>query len=510
MPEPTDGIRDWQHSTAWRAGAGPDTEVPHPSPDPPGRCEVAVVGAGLTGLSAAINLARAGREVVVLEGARVGSGTTGHSSAKLTLLQGAQFQKLAAIAGREAVLGHIEANRVGQAWLVDVLTEAGSPPPQAPAISYAVTERGARGLAAELEIVRAAGLPVEQSADAGLPFPTIAALTLPDQYALDPLRVLYALRDTFTTLGGTVVEDCLVTGIDESDDLWRLVTDRGEVTAESVVIATGAPSLDKGRTSAWVEANRSYVLGYLIDLAEVPSGMFLSVDDEVRSLRTADVEGGVLLVGGNGHPVGQGPSGPTGAAGLHTWARSWFPVAEPRWSWSAQDYRHVGGIPVVETIRGRRGGVVLATGYDKWGMANAAAAALAITAEVLGTADDPWARDPGGRGVLLSLAKRSTLNALRWSGGRFAGVTHVGDDAPAEGEGQVTGGPLHPVAVSTVHGVTRRVSAVCPHLWGVVAWNAAECRWDCPLHGSRFTPDGRRLEGPAVSDLADAPGSEKP
>jgi Rieske Fe-S protein len=36
---------------------------------------------------------------------------------------------------------------------------------------------------------------------------------------------------------------------------------------------------------------------------------------------------------------------------------------------------------------------------------------------------------------------------------------------------------------------------------GVLAWNDAECTWDCPLHASRFAPDGTRIEGPALEDL---------
>ena len=58
-----------------------------------------------------------------------------------------------------------------------------------------------------------------------------------------------------------------------------------------------------------------------------------------------------------------------------------------------------------------------------------------------------------------------------------------------------------PVAVSTVGGVTRAVSAVCTHMGGVLDWNDAECTWDCPLHASRFAPDGTRIEGPALRDL---------
>jgi Rieske Fe-S protein len=57
------------------------------------------------------------------------------------------------------------------------------------------------------------------------------------------------------------------------------------------------------------------------------------------------------------------------------------------------------------------------------------------------------------------------------------------------------------VGVSTVDGQTRAVSAICPHLGGVLEWNDLECTWDCPLHASRFAPDGERIEGPASTGL---------
>ena len=59
-------------------------------------------------------------------------------------------------------------------------------------------------------------------------------------------------------------------------------------------------------------------------------------------------------------------------------------------------------------------------------------------------------------------------------------------------------------ARSVVNGVEHRVSPVCPHLGGIVNWNDADESWECPLHGSRFAPDGKLLEGPATRDLTGA------
>ena len=54
-------------------------------------------------------------------------------------------------------------------------------------------------------------------------------------------------------------------------------------------------------------------------------------------------------------------------------------------------------------------------------------------------------------------------------------------------------------------GVVHACSAVCTHLGCDVAWNTAEQTWDCPCHGSRFSPDGTVINGPAVSDLRRIP-----
>jgi Rieske Fe-S protein len=53
--------------------------------------------------------------------------------------------------------------------------------------------------------------------------------------------------------------------------------------------------------------------------------------------------------------------------------------------------------------------------------------------------------------------------------------------------------------------VLHACSAVCTHLGCDVAWNQAEQTWDCPCHGSRFSPEGKVINGPAVSDLRRVP-----
>ena len=234
--------------------------------------------------------------------------------------------------------------------------------------------------------------------------------------------------------------------------------------------------------------------------------MYLSLDSPTRSVRTApDPEGELLVVGGNGHETGRGGSTRSRVDELDAWARQHFGVEDPVWSWSAQDYQTSRQVPSVGAVPGTDGSLLVATGFDKWGLTNAAAAAHVLAGDFLG--DPPeYASGLRSAGVDVRDAARSLRHngsvGVRWVAGRVVRALPAAHPAPpAEGEGRVEGGPVGPTAVSTVEGRTCRVAAVCTHLGGVVSWNDAERSWDCPLHGSRFAADGTRLEGPATTDL---------
>ena len=468
------------------------------------RYDVVVVGAGLTGLATGLLLARAGRQVAVLEARSVGAVTTGHSTAKVTLLQATALSKIVKNHSDHVAAAYLDGNRAGQRWLRTYCAEHNIPTDQRDAYTYAGTPAGASAVRREFDIARRLGLPVQMTDATELPFPSYAAVCLPDQLQFNPVDVLASMVEELRRAGGLVIEGARVTGVSGGTSC-ELVTSAGRLTADNVVLATGIPFLDRGLYFAKVTAQRSYALGFRVS-TPIPRGMYISADAPTRSLRTAlheDEE--LLLVGGNGHPVGRHRKSPSDlVADLTAWTSRWFEGAERTHVWSAQDYEALGGVPFVGKLPRGGGHVYLATGYSKWGMTNAIAAALRLSGEILQRVPG-WARTLGTRVSKPASAVRffraNTAIGVAAAKGWLGAELHPLQDQernPAEGTGVVGAERGEPVAISTVDGKT------CA-LGGLVRFNDLKKSWDCPLHGSRFAADGTVLEGPATSNLKPRP-----
>ncbi|HEY8589939.1 MAG TPA: FAD-dependent oxidoreductase [Naasia sp.] len=479
--------------------------------------EVLVVGAGLTGLVTALLLTRAGKRVAVVDQLQAGGLTTGKSTAKLTLLQGARLRELLRHTAPKNARAYVEANREGFEWLVRYLDDHGVPYQRRDAFSYAGTPDGAALVDEEVFAGLRLGLPVEKVRDLDLPFPTFGAVRLRDQAQFDPMDVVRALAGDFRARGGTLAEGVRVTRVrtlaNGRSGPCRVVTSAGEVDADRVVLATGMPILDRGLYFAKLVPSRSYALAFRTPPGALDPdfGMYISVDSPTRTLRSTpgeDGEGDVLVVGGNGHVTGRHPSPADLVADLEMWTGAYFPGAERTHAWSAQDYKSANAIPFVGWLPRGAGKVFLATGFGKWGMTNGVAAGVRLSAEMLG-GNVPWAKVLGRRvtrpqSMLAGAAANASVGARIATGWARGELTALQE--PAEGQGVVGREGGRPVAACRIGGSIERVSAVCPHLGGIVNWNDLERSWDCPLHGSRFAADGTRLEGPATGDLARVDG----
>jgi len=324
------------------------------------------------------------------------------------------------------------------------------------------------------------------------------------------MDVLKALTEQVRAHGGGVFAQRRVVKVSRTGRPEVTLRDGAIVNGRTVVLATGTPVLDRGFYFAKVEPMRSYALAF--EYAALPELMLLGTGSPSRSVRETPGRGAattrLLLVGGEGHAVGRTRSELARVDALRAWTAEYFPGAVETHAWSAQDYSSHDGIPFVGPMPRGGGQIYVATGFDKWGMTNGVAAALDLTGQILGEAPS-WAKPvhrrvtrPSGAAQLVKMNAEVGLSmALGLAG---AELRTAPPTVPSEGEGHVGREGLLPVGRATVGGNTCSVVALCTHLGGALKWNDFAKSWDCPLHGSRFSPTGDVLEGPATRPLRKA------
>ncbi|MFE2755698.1 FAD-dependent oxidoreductase [Actinosynnema sp. NPDC059335] len=465
--------------------------------------DVAVVGGGITGVTTALLLKRAGLRVAVVEAERVGGGVSGNNTAKVTALQSTVYSTIERRHGPGAAADYAAGNLAAVERVAALVSELGIDCDlrRMPAYTYAFDESELPSVEQEAAAAAKAGLPVtrDRGEHMGVPFEVAGAVRLDGQLLIHPAKYVRGLAEAVDGDGSRVYEGSRVLRIEDGKPS-RVHTEDGTVTAERVVIATHYPILDRGLYFARLEPMRSYCVAATLRSGTPPTGLAISAGSLSWSLSRS---GDLLIVCGRGHPTGSSPGEPYEE--LATFAREHWDVAEVTHRWSAQDPTAYDNLPMIGPYTPGSTTLYGATGYMKWGLSNGTLAAELLTDLVVGRENPLAARFSPHRltlGATPKLAKLNAKVAADLVGDRLksAEVDSVADVPVGEAR-VVRDGTGKAGVYRDEAGVAHGVSLRCTHLGCLVRFNAAERSWDCPCHGSRFDVDGSVLEGPATRPL---------
>jgi glycine/D-amino acid oxidase-like deaminating enzyme/nitrite reductase/ring-hydroxylating ferredoxin subunit len=465
--------------------------------------DVAIVGGGITGLTAAVLLASEGKRVAVLEAREIGSGVTGRSSAHLTAVLDTRYQKLEADFGFEGAQLAMEST-LGAIAQVEALCRRFAIECEFTRVpGYLFTERdeGVEELEREFGILQKIGMPVERTS---LPLSLAAkqVLRYPNQAQFHPLAYVLALARHAAKLGAQIHENSRVCSIDEGEPCRVQLESGALLTAERVILATHNP-LNAVLLQTRVAQYRSYIVTGPI-AGDFPPGLFWDTEDPYHYVRSRRGDVTELIVGGGDHKTGTTEDADGAFKDVLAFATRLGLYTATR-HWSAQVVEPADGLPFIGPNTGSKH-VYVATGYSGDGLTFGTLAAQILRDACL---------DKPNRFAGLYAPKRVNLAASLPSllGENIDFPMHLLSDwtrAPdtrdldevGRGEGKIVRVKGQRLAVFRDDGgAIHAVSAICTHLGCHVAFNPTERTWDCPCHGSRFDVDGKVIDGPATRAL---------
>jgi glycine/D-amino acid oxidase-like deaminating enzyme/nitrite reductase/ring-hydroxylating ferredoxin subunit len=469
------------------------------------KVDVAIVGAGITGLTAAMLLVQAGKRVAVLDAHKAGDASTGNSTGNLYATVDLGLHTIEEQHGLEAMRRVVE-SRAAAIDLIEATVERLNLACGFQRVPWNLLALDAAHVAEiEKEALAAmrARLRADLRDDAPLPIDAAKILRVEDQAQFQPLEYV---RQLAQRIGG---EDCLifentrVTAID--DDPAVVHTTHGKVHCQHVVIATHTP-IGIHLVQSQLEVVREYGIAAPLHDSMPEPGVYWCIGQERHSVRTyTENDRTYLVVVGSAHSLGEQEVGEERFQRLELFARDHWPIGPVEYRWSAQRYRAKDKLPYI----GRNvdaANTYIATGFSGDGLTYGTLAGMMLADEILGRGT-PWrdlyAVDRLAQGKRPDGFGKESTGPARPAGAPVldaAAVRGLDDLPPCQSRKIEVAG--QPVAVFRAHdGQLQAVAGKCSHMGCDIKWNGAETSWDCDCHGSRFAPDGRVLEGPALAPL---------
>ncbi|WP_254510548.1 FAD-dependent oxidoreductase [Anatilimnocola floriformis] len=476
-----------------------------------GEFDVVVIGGGITGVTTAYLLKKAGKRVCLLERNRIGFVDTGLTTAHLTMVTDQRLPELVSKFGEEAAalawqagaqaINIIEAN-------VNEL-EIDCQFHRVPGYlheSISGQRDESKYLEGDAEVARKLGFEAEFMEH--VPYFNRPGVMFPSQAKFHPLKYLMAVAAAVEGGGCRVFEHAEVTEV--QDDPQRVLVGEHEIKANRIVIATHVPLTGKtGLVNATLFQSKiypysSYVIGAKLPKRLVPDASFWDTTDPYYYLRVdPGSRNDYAIFGGKDHKTGQVDDTQQCFDQLRETLMNILPQAKPDRQWSGQVIETNDGLPYIgETAPGQ----FAATGFGGNGMTFGTIAATMARDYVLDR-KNPWQE--------LFSVDRKKLIAGGWDyvsenvdypyyfvKDHLERPAAISPESLLPGEGKVIGIGGERVACSRGDdGELNAVSAICPHMGCVVHWNNGEKTWDCPCHGSRFQASGEVIGGPAESPL---------
>ena len=471
--------------------------------------DICIIGAGISGLTTAYLLTKAGREVIVIDDGLIGGGTTSRTTAHLSNAIDDRIYRIEEWHGADKAKLAVESHGAAINRIEEICAAETIDCDFARADGFLIeAEDGEDDLRKEFKAARRAGFADVEFVERApvKDFDTGRCLRFPRQAQFHVLKYLSGLAQAVERGGGRLFSNTKAvewTG----GDAPEVKTASGQIVkARQIVLATNYPLMSK--MFAKLPAYRTYAIGARVPKDSVEHCLIWDTADPYIYVRTQPEDDyDVLIVGGEDHRTGQADDADARFGHLIQWTQKRFPAAtEILYKWSGQFLETHDGLAFIGKYSSSEPNVYLITGDSGMGMTHGTIGGMLVSDLILGR-ENAWTEvyEPS-RLATQSIAEavpeilNSTAPYVDWlTGGDVSSTDEIKNGMGAI----ISHGTTKIAAYRDENGKLFERSAVCTHLGCIVRFNSLEKTWDCPCHGSRFSTDGQVINSPAIAPLGD-------
>ncbi len=478
--------------------------------------DVLVVGGGIAGLTAAYCLLQEGKKVVMLEDGEIGSGESGRTTAHITYALDDRYYYLEKQFGPEGARLMYQSHKAAIDWVEATVVKEGIDCRFRRVEGYLFLHPSDKpeNLEREFGATQRLGMPtrvVEKLP--GLAGDNGKAILFPDNGQFHIMLYLNGLARAIVKSGGRIYTRSRAEEISKEG----AKANGFQVKAPHIVVATNSPVNDWVTMHTKQHPYRTYVIAALAPKGAYPYHLWWDTGNHgtrweaepyhyVR-LEAYNDQYDLLISGGEDHKTGQADD--EGIPEEHRydllieWTRQKFPAVQAIvHRWSGQVLEPVDGGAFIGKNPGDEN-IYIITGDSGNGMTHGTIGGL-LLADLIAGRDNPWAKlyDPSRIPIKAAdvFIKEGLNMAAQYVDYLKSDISSADELKPGHG-GIMTSGLKKLALYKDDAGKVHTYSAICPHLGCVLQWNQDERSFDCPCHGSRFTKEGKLVNGPAVTDL---------
>ena len=469
--------------------------------------DVAIIGGGITGITTALLLQKAGKKCIVIEKENLCYGTTGGTTAHLNSVVETMPNTLLKDWGKEKATLITQSLKDAIALVKSHVSfyniDCGFE--ETTAYFFSQTKDQSEGLDEVLEACREVGLDATYSLSLPFNIPFDKVMEVKDHAKLNPVKYVYALAEAFEEAGGVILQHTMVTGVEDTD-IRTVETENGNFRAANLVYATHIPP-GVNLLHLRCVPMRSYVMAFTLQSKKYPDVLAYDMYDPYHYIRSQNIDGeNYMIVGGEDHKTGESANAEASFLRLESYIRKHFDVDEIPFKWSAQFFDSADGVPYIGNLPGHPGNIFVATGYCGNGITYSQVAAIVLRDMIL-EQENPYIEifNPNRLKPVAGFSSfiKHNVDVVKQFVGKWFDKEKLEEFVElAPGEGKVVKYEGEKIALyKDEHGELHAVDPICTHLKCQVSWNNAEKSWDCACHGSRFSYDGKVLTGPADREL---------